>query len=158
MHLTHKLGTVAALAGASLAMAAPSALAKSTKYVGTTRDGDPISFTVKGSTISKVRSYVPTVCLATEGIPMSGTSAFDPSGTFRLGHTGKTSATRENEMWNTADVTKNFEITTKRGRNGVISGKLHSDFSYLMILFTYPISSRPYVCTGDTTFTIAPKA
>jgi hypothetical protein len=27
-----------------------------------------------------------------------------------------------------------------------------------MILYTYPISARPYVCTGDTTFKIAPKA
>jgi hypothetical protein len=159
MKLSRPLTSAAALATASaLALTAPSALARSTKYAGTTRDGDPISFTLKGSTISHVKASVPALCLATEGIPMHGTDPFDPPGSFRLGTTGKTSAKRPNAIWNTADVTKNFEITTKRGRNGVISGKLHSDFSYLMILFTYPISSRPYVCTGDTTFKIAPRA
>ena len=104
-----------------------------------------------------VRYAVATLCLATEGLPMSGTDAFDPPGTFALGHTGKATAKRTNTIWNTSDVTKNFTLKTKRGRNGHITGSLHADFSFLMILYTYPISARPYVCTGDTTFQAQPK-
>jgi hypothetical protein len=159
MKLSRRFGPAVVIATASaLAFTAPGALASSTKYVGKTREGDPISFTLSGSKITKVKAYVPTLCLATEGIPLSGTDAFDPPGSFRLGTTGKAAAKRTNAIWNTSDVTKNFEITTKRGRRGAISGKLHSDFSFLMILYTYPISARPYVCTGDTTFKLAPKA
>jgi hypothetical protein len=159
MRLSRTFGSAAVIATASaLALTAPGALARSTKYVGKTREGDPISFKLSGSKITQVKAYVPTLCLATEGLPLSGTDAFDPPGSFRLGATGKAAAKRTNAIWNTADVTKNFVIKTKRGRHGVISGKLHSDFSFLMILYTYPISARPYVCTGDTTFKIAPKA
>lgn len=159
MTLSHAFRSAAAIATASaLALTAPGALARSTKYVGKTRAGDPISFKLSGSEISRVKAYVPTLCLATEGTPPSGTDPFDPPGSFRVGTHGKAAAKRPNAIWNTADVTKNFEITTKRGRHGVISGKLHSDFSFLMILYTYPISARPYVCTGDTTFKIVPKA
>jgi hypothetical protein len=159
MKLSRTFGSVAVIATASaLAFAAPAAVARSTKYVGKTREGDPISFKLTGSKITQVKAYVPALCLATEGLPLSGTDPFDPPGSFRLGSSGKAVAKRPNAIWNTSDVTKNFQITTKRGRRGVISGKLHSDFSFLMILYTYPISARPYVCTGDTTFKIAPKA
>jgi len=158
MKLSRPFGSVAVIATASaLAFTAPSALARSTKYIGKTREGDPISFRLSGSKISQVKAYVPTLCLATEGLPLNGTDPFDPPGSFRLGSSGKAAAKRPNAIWNSSDVTKNFEITTKRGRHGVISGKLHSDFSFLMILYTYPISARPYVCTGDTTFRIAPQ-
>jgi hypothetical protein len=159
MKISRTFASVAAIATTSaLAFATPGALARSTKYVGKTREGDPISFRLSGSKLTQVKAYVPTLCLATEGLPLSGTDPFDPPGSFRLGTHGKAAAKRPNAIWNTSDVTKNFEITTKRGRHGVISGKLHSDFSFLMILYTYPISARPYVCTGDTTFKIAPKS
>jgi hypothetical protein len=136
---------------------ASAAAKRSVQYRGKTHHGDPISFTLSGSRIGKVKGYAPTLCLATEGLPMSGTDAFDPPGTFALGHTGKATAKRTNSIWNTSDVTKNFTLNTKRGRNGRITGSLHADFSFLMILYTYPISARPYVCTGDTTFQAQPK-
>ena len=159
MKLTRTFASVAVIVTASaLTLTAPAALARGAKYVGKTREGEPISFTLNGSKISHLKTYVPTLCLPTEGMPLSGTDPFDPSGSFRLGTTGKASAKRPNAIWHTADVTKNFVITTKRGRHGVISGKLHSDFSFLMLLYTDPISARPYVCTGDTTFKVARKA
>jgi hypothetical protein len=149
-----KIVTAAALGAAVLPATAS---AKRVSYTGKTRDGDPISFKVAGSRISKLSAYVPTLCLATEGMPMSGTDPFDPPGTFKLGRTTKVSAKRDNAIWNTNLVTKNFFVTTKRGRAGQISGKLHVDYSFLEILFTYPISARPYVCSGDTTFHLAPR-
>jgi hypothetical protein len=125
-------------------------------YHGKTREGDPISFTVVGSQITKLAAYVPTLCLSTSGLPMSGTDPFNPPGSFPLGRTGKVTAQQPNAIWNTSDVTKNFEVTTKRDRAGRITGKLHVDYSFLELIWTYPMSSRPRVCTGDTTFKLAP--
>ena len=63
-------------------------------------------------------------------------------------------AKRPNAIWRTSDVTKNFVVSFTRGRHNIITGTLHSDFSFLFIDFgTDPITSRPYVCTGDTKFT-----
>lgn len=131
---------------------------RSVFYHGTTRAGDPISFRASGSRVRGLSAYVPTVCLATDGVPLSGTDPFDPPGSFRIGRTGKATAKRDNAIWDTSKVTKHFRVTLKRQRSGGVSGKLHVDYSFLQILFTYPISSRPYVCSGDTTFRLkAPK-
>jgi hypothetical protein len=127
-------------------------------YRGRTRDGDPISFTLVGARLTHLSAYVPTVCLATDGLPLSGTDPFDPPGAFRLGGWRAVKAKRPNAIWNTSDVTKNFKVTARHGRGGRISGKLHVDYSFLEILYTYPISSRPYVCSGDTAFQLKPRS
>ena len=126
------------------------------KYRGKTRAGDPISFTLSGARITHLSAFAPALCLPTHGTPLSGTDPFDPPGGFKVGTTSKVTAKRYNEIWHTADVTKNFFVTTKRDRSGRIIGRLHVDYSFLMIIYSYPISSRPYVCTGDTTFKLAP--
>jgi hypothetical protein len=159
MRISQRLTTAALAAACILGGAAPAAVAGShaVSYSGKTRAGDPISFTLKGSKITNVKAYVPTLCLPTNGTPLSGTDAFDPPGTFQLGRPGKASAKRHNSMGMTSDVTKNFTLSTSRGPGRTISGKLHSDFSFLQVLYTYPISARPYVCTGDSTFRATPK-
>jgi hypothetical protein len=151
-HLTVSALTAVCLAGA----AAPSATAaKRVHYSGKTRDGDPASFTLVGtSKITGLKAYVSTLCGSTQGIPMHGTDPFDPPGSFPLGKTTKVTAKRPNAIWNTADVTKNFLVSFKRGRNNLITATLHTDYSFLFIDFgSYPISSHPYVCTGDTKMT-----
>ncbi len=151
-------GLSAATATATASTATPArAKAKVGVYQGKTRSGDPISFRLAGSRVTHLVAYVPTLCLATSGFPISGTDPFDPSGSFRLGRTDKVTAKRPNAMYNTADVTKNFFVTTHRDRSGRITGKLHVDYSFLQLLFTYPMSARPYVCTGDTTFKLTPR-
>ena len=159
MSIARRLTTTALAASCILGGAAPAAIAGShaATYSGKTRAGDPISFTLNGSKITGVKAYVPTLCLPTSGTPLSGTDAFDPPGAFQLGRPGKASAKRHNSMGMTSDVTKNFTLSTTRGRGATISGKLHSDFSFLQVLYTYPISARPYVCTGDSTFRATPK-
>lgn len=160
MPLTRKLMTAAAAAAsACLAAASPAAMAKShgVTYAGKTRDGDPISFMLlNGSKVTKLKGYVPTLCGSTEGFPMHGTDPFDPPGSFPLGRTTKVTAKRPNAIWNTSDVTKNFVISFKRGRKGAYTMKLHVDYSFLFIVYSYPISSRPYVCTGDSQATFVP--
>jgi hypothetical protein len=146
------------LACAAAALPAAAQAKAGVAYKGKTRDGGPISFTLSGSHLTKLTAYVPTLCLATEGTPISGTDPFDPSGSFRVGRTDKVTVTRPNAMWNTSDVTKNFFVAARRERGNRVSGRLHVDYSFLMILYTYPISSRPYVCTGDTTFRLTPRA
>ncbi len=159
MQLTRTLIASAAAAGCVLAGAAPGAMAKSHNayYSGKTRDGDPISFTlVNGSKVTNLKAYVPTLCGSTQGFPMHGTDPFDPPGSFPLSKTTKVKAKRPNAIWNTSDVTKNFVVSFKRGRKGVYTLKLHVDYSFLMIVYSYPISSRPYVCTGDSQGTFKP--
>lgn len=153
MQLTRRL-TLSALAAAAIAAgAAPTAMAKGLNYSGTTRDGDPMSFTLVGKKLTHIKAYVPTLCGSTDGQPMHGTDPFDPPGSFPLFRTTKVTATRPNAIWNTNVVTKNFVVSFKRGRHNVVTGTLHSDFSFLYLVYSYPITSRPYVCTGDTKFT-----
>jgi hypothetical protein len=156
MRISRHLAVSAATATCLAVGITPAALAnaKTAHYSGKTRDGDPISFTVRGSKLSHLRAYVPTLCGTSDagGTPLHGSGPFDPPGAFAFGHKTQRKAERENTIWNTNTVTKNFVVSVKRGRNGVIAGKLHVDYSFLMILATYPISSRPYVCTGDSAF------
>jgi hypothetical protein len=159
MQLSRKLLASAVAAGCIVAGAAPSAMAKSHKayYSGKTRDGDPISFTlVNGSKVTNLKAYVPTLCGSTQGFPMHGTDPFDPPGSFPLSKTTKVKAKRANAIWNTSDVTKNFVVSFKRGRKGIYTMKLHVDYSFLFIVFSYPITSHPYVCTGDSQGTFKP--
>jgi hypothetical protein len=154
MQLTRRLTSSALAAVMIAAGAAPAAMAKGVNYAGKTRDGDPMSFTLVGNKLTKLKAYVPAACGSTHGFPMEGTDPFDPPGSFPLSRTTKVSAKRPNAIWRTADVTKNFVVSFKRDRHSIITGTLHSDFSFLFIDFgTYPISSHPYVCTGDTKFT-----
>src|SRR5436305_9131735 len=155
--MSHRIRTLATMLACAAAAVPAAAQAKAgVAYMGKTRDGSPISFTLSGSRITKLTAYVPTLCLA-EGTPLSGTDPFDPSGSFRVGRTDKVTVKRPNAIWNTSNVTKNFFVTAKRGRGNRITGKLHVDYSFLMLLYTYPMSARPYVCTGDTTFRLAPR-
>jgi hypothetical protein len=118
-------------------------------YAGKTRDGDPISFALNGTTINKLKAYVPALCGSTDGFPMHGSDPFDPPGSFPLSKTTKVTAKRHNAIWNTSDVTKNFVVSFKRGAGGIITGKLHSDFSFLMIL-TRTRSARGRPCAPAT--------
>jgi hypothetical protein len=146
------LTATCALAGASVAQAKP------VHYSGKTRDGDPISFTVKKGKISHLKAYVPTTCGGTDGGTRTGTSAFDPSGTFRIGHKKMVKGTRENELGVTSDITKYFKVSSHRHKHGRISGSLNSSFSFLQVLYTYPISSEAFVCRGDTKFNLRPSS
>jgi hypothetical protein len=153
MQLSRRLAISAVTAGLIVASAAPAAGAKGINYAGKTRDGDPISFTlVNSSKIANLKAYVPTLCGSTQGFPMHGTDPFDPPGSFPLSKTTKVTAKRHNAIWNTADVTKNFEVSFKRGAHNVITGTLHSDFSFLFIDYG-TLTAHPYFCTGDTKFT-----
>lgn len=72
-------------------------------------------------------------------------------GSFALGHTTQRTAKRENAIWNTNTVTKHFVVNVKRRRRGVVTGKLHVGYSFLMIVWSYPISHgcRHGSTTGD---------
>lgn len=150
--------TIAALTAICAFGGAAVAQAKPVHYSGQTRAGDPISFTVKKGKISHLEAYVPAVCGATTGGTLSGTSAFDPSGSFRIGHKKTVHGKRDNQLGSTSQITKYFKVDSHRHKHGRISGSLNSSFSFLQVLYTYPISSKSYVCRGDTTFNLHPKS
>jgi hypothetical protein len=139
-------------AGAAVAQAKP------VHYSGKTRDGDPISFTVKKGKISHLSAYVPTTCGGAQGGTRTGTSAFDPSGALAIGHKVTKTGKRDNEMGVTSEITKYFHVNSHRHKHGRLSGSLNSSFSFLQVLYTYPISSEAFVCRGDTTFNLHPKS
>jgi hypothetical protein len=140
--------TVCALGGAAVAQAKP------VPYSGTTKEGNAISFTLKGNKISKIKTEVPTLCASPDGGPRAGTSAFDPPGAFAIGHKVSKHAKRGNEMGVTSDVTKHFVVKSHRGKHGKVTVKLHLDYSFGEVQYTYPISLKQFVCTGDDSFSL----
>ena len=55
-----------------------------------------------------------------------------------------------------ADVTKNYRVTVQKGRNGLLKGRLHLNFSYQTIHYGYELMLVGYVCQGDDTFRARP--
>jgi hypothetical protein len=147
---------------AALAVAAAPAGAKSVAYKGKTKAGNTITFTRDGSKIKNVQSMVPTICMSSTG-GTGGSSAggdpYKPPGAYVLGQTVKRKALQRTPFY-PSEVTKNYTLTTKPGRNGKVTGKLDENFSY-SILGIDPFSGNSYIriflCRGVTTFTAAPK-
>jgi hypothetical protein len=151
--------TFAVTALLALGAAAP-ANAKPTKYSGKTSAGDRISFTLSGNTLSKVRTFTPTVCVPTNGTPLAGTDFYAPPGRLRLGTTTKVqTAGPVDTAMHYYEVSKWFHFTAKRGKRGTITGTLHQNFSFETV--GYSSWSGPsllgWVCQGDAQFTARPR-
>ena len=148
------LVTAAALT-ASLALTAP-AMAKPVAYKGKTAGGYEISFKRSGSSLVGLRTMVPTTCAPTLPAPTrTGAEFFEPPGRIAVGRE-VTSTVVQDPAMHYAEVTKNYRVTTKKGRNGVVAGRLHVNFSYQTIGYTHSIVLVGYVCQGDDTFKARP--
>jgi hypothetical protein len=148
--------TTLALRTATLAAAASLAIvpaAGAATLHGTTKDGSKITLKRSGSTVSKIRTLVPTMCVETtgSGSTRAGGELFEPPGSFALGAQRKVKALQPSAMNHGTEATKNYTVKLT-GAGRAVRGKLSVNFSFLIPdLFR----NMPYIymCQGTTSFT-----
>jgi hypothetical protein len=137
---------------------ATAAEARTVSYKGKTRSGNTITFARSGVKISRLVTMVPTVCLpVTGGTTAGGADLFRPTGSLAVGRTEVRKQLQKTALYY-SKVTK-YKVTTRSGRNGAMTGKLHMSFSYAYPIISYYGSYylKIYICSGDSTFTARPR-
>jgi hypothetical protein len=99
---------------------------------------------------------VPTSCVAAGyGTPRAGAEIYEPPARLPLGREVSGSAVQDAVM-HYSDVTKNYRFSARKRPNGTITGRLHLNFSYQTIGYTWNLTLVGYVCQGDATFKAKP--
>ena len=146
-----KLPLAATAVAVTLAAGVPTASAAT--LTGKTKGGTKITLKRSGTTVSKIRTTVPVMCVETtgSGFTRAGAELFQPPGSFTIGTKRKVKALQPAAINSAAEATKNYTVKLSRSGSGV-KGKLSVNLSFLIPdLFR----SLPYiyVCDGSTTFT-----
>jgi hypothetical protein len=146
---------LAVVACAVLALPAGAA-AKPVKYVGKTSGGHKVTFKLfNNKKIDDFETGIPVTCIPIQGggSPMTGVDVW-PNSWFLVNRTAKFQAMLTPAFY-WKDVTNNFEVTTKKLRNGTIRGHLRKQYEFLVS--KYPIGTFTiYSCLGEATFTSKP--
>jgi hypothetical protein len=152
-----KPAALAAAVAVLLAVAASPALAKPVAYSGITTGGNQITFKRTGSSVQGLSTMVPTTCVpaGSGAAPRAGAELYEPPARLPLGREVSLSALQEPTM-HYSEVTKNYRFTARKRRNGAITGRLHVNFSYQTIGYSWQIVLVGYVCQGDATFKARP--
>jgi hypothetical protein len=150
-------GLLAVAAVCALAPPAGALAAKPVKYAGKTSGGHKVTFKLFGNKkIDDFETGIPVTCLSIQGggSPMTGVDVW-PNSWFQVNRTVKFQAMLTPAFyWN--DVTNNFEVTTKKLRNGTIRGHLRKQYEFLVS--KYPIGTFTiYSCLGEATFQAKPR-
>jgi hypothetical protein len=149
-----KAASIALLA--SLLCAAPAA-AKSTSYVGKTSSGHKITFKLKGNKVVNPEAGIGVTCLPIQGggTPKTGADYMYPLIKIKVG-TKKKFQTEQTPAFYWRKVLVNQQFSSRKGRNGRITGKLRMQYSYLVS--KYPIGTFSiYSCLGTATYKAKPK-
>ena len=143
--------STALAATALLVGSAPAAEAAT--YKGKTENGGRLAFTLSGSTISRVKGAVPTVCLETMGSYQStaGVELYQPPGSFRLGRSAQLKALQPAAMNQGIKATKTYTFSSRPARNGKVAGKLRLSFSFLRPGPSI-YQSYIYMCSSSVSF------
>lgn len=156
MTRTSRIVAVAATIAAVAAVPA-AASAKPVNYEGKTSGGHQITFKREGKRVWWISTMVPTVCLPTNRVgerPITGAEIFTPPG-YEIVNRKVTFKDLQKPALYYNDVTKHYEITLKKGKNGKLRGKLHLTFSFIIPTFPMP-SMIYYSCVGKAKFTAKP--
>jgi hypothetical protein len=153
----NKLITALLCIAALLAAALPAgAAAKPVKYVGKTNTGHKVTFKlVRNKKMDQFVAATSTQCISIQGggRPFVGAEPW-PSTSFRLNTKAKGQMMLKPAFYYN-EVTTNLEVTTKKLRNGTITGKLRRQYEFLIP--KYPIGTfQIYSCLGDATFKAKP--
>ncbi len=139
---------------AALALAGPAA-AKTTTYKGKTSAGNPITIKVKNNKINYILGGVRMSCLSIQGggAPMGGADIFGihkMAWSLKRGHHSIKVMGKPAFHWR--EVTQKHDLFLKRrGKGGVISGRMRLQYSFLISKF--PIGTfSVYSCLGGATF------
>lgn len=140
----------------ALAAAGPVA-AKPIAYAGKTTGGHRITFKLSGNKIVNPVTAVPVQCLSIQGggSPSIGPDPMYPLIKLKLGQ-NVDFKTKQKPSSYYNEVVINQRFSSRRSRNGTISGKLRMQYSYLIP--KYPIGTFViYSCLGTTTYKAKPK-
>jgi hypothetical protein len=155
--LSIRVAAALAVVAALLAAAVPAAAdAKSVAYKGKTTGGHKVTFRYAKGEMNRFTTGVPMTCLSIQGggAPISGAElwSFDGVGvglkSFEFSEKSKPSL-----YW--GEVTKNHRITTRRARNGTISGSIRVQYGFLVPKYP-PGTFAIYSCLGNTKFSARP--
>lgn len=150
-----KLTTALLCLVALVAVPATASAAKPVKYVGKTNNGHKVSFKlVNGKKAVNFVSATSTQCISIQGggAPIVGAEPW--YSWFEINGTAKWQAMAK-PAFHYLEVTTNYEVTTKKLKNGVIRGKLRRQYQFLIP--KYPIGTFTiYSCLGDATFRAKP--
>jgi hypothetical protein len=144
------------VAAVLLAAAAPAANAKAVPYKGKTTGGHEMTFTYSKGKMRNVSTAVPMTCLSIQGggAPISGAELWQftwikvPLTKYTWSETSKPSLYY-------SDVKRTHTVTTRRARNGKISGSIRVQYSFLIPKYPIP-SFAIYSCLGNTKFSAKP--
>ena len=148
-----KKTTTALAVIAALVLAGPVAAAKTTTYKGKTSAGHPITIKVKSNKIRNIVGGIRMSCLSIQGggAPMGGSEVFGLEGSMPLKpHQSYSVMGKPAFHWK--EVTMKHDLwLTRRGKGGVISGRMRLQYSFL--ISKYPIGTFSiYSCLGGATF------
>ena len=150
-----KAATILGLAG--LLVSAGPAAAKSIPYVGKTSSGHKITFKLRGNKVVNPAAGIGVTCIPIQGggSPKTGADYMYPLIKIKLGTTKKFK-TEQTPAFYFRDVLVNQEFSSRKGRNGRITGKLRMQYSFL--ISKYPIGTfNVYSCLGNATYKAKPK-
>jgi len=153
----NKLSATLIAVVAICALAVPAgAAAAPVKYVGKTNHGHKVTFKlIRGKKIDQFVTATSTQCISIQGggQPFVGAEPW-PSTSFLVNRTAKGQMQLKPAFYYN-EVTTNLQVTTKKYRNGVITGKLRRQYQFLIP--KYPIGTFSiYSCLGDATFKAKP--
>jgi hypothetical protein len=149
---------VAFVAVAALfAAAVPAAHAAKVPYKGKTTGGHSITFKYSKGKAHNVKTAVPVTCISIQGggSPVTGVEPWTVGWMRTNLRDHKVTEPNSATGLHYREVTKNHTINTRRGRNGVISGSVRVQFSFLIPKF--PIGTFAiYSCLGEMKFKARP--
>jgi hypothetical protein len=144
-------------AAALLVGAAPATGAvKGTPYKGKTTGGHKVTFTLKKNRMWNFLTGVPTTCLPIQGggSPMTGAEPVN----WRWVDLGLKKYEFSDEVkpsFHYNEVTMNHTVSTRRGRNGTVSGAIRLQYQFMIP--KYPIGTFTiYSCLGNMKFSARP--
>ena len=140
---------------AALTLAGPAAAAKTTTYKGKTSAGHPATIKVKNNRIRYILGGVRMSCIPIQGggRPLGGSDIFGVEGmSWSLNKRHHSISVMGKPAFHWREVTQKHDLWLKRrGKGGVISGRMRLQYQFLVSKF--PIGTFSiYSCLGGATF------
>ena len=140
-----------------VAAAAPAAhAAKRVPYKGKTKGGHAVTFALGKGKMWDFATGVPMTCLAIQGggAPISGAEVWQMRW-VKVGLRNYKFSDYVKPSFHYLEVTRNHVISTRKARNGTISGSIRVQYSFLIPKYP-PGTFSVYSCLGQTDFNARP--
>ena len=148
--------TLVAVAVVCAAAAPAASAAKRVPYKGKTTGGHAVTFALGKGKLWNFTTGVPMQCLSIQGggAPISGAVLWSFEW-IALGLKDYKFSEVSKPSFHYNEVTRNHTVTTRRARNGTVSGAIRVQYSFMIP--KYPIGTFSiYSCLGNTKFKARP--